>query len=139
MKRLKKTKAFCIFVLFVILSGGFGSCSKKIYPSGIEGNLLVKQQNYRQDVRRRERISRRANREHDRVERKASKPQLKAKKKAEKEQKKLIKNHIAKQHPDVQARMKANEKFTRRNNPPTKSFVQKIKFWKNNSPKHGTR
>lgn len=139
MKRFKKTKAFCIFVLFVILAGGFGSCSKKVYPSGIEGNLLVKQQNYRQDERRRERLSRKANREHSRLERKASKPLLKAKKKAKKEQKRLIRNHIAKQHPDVQARMKANEKFTRRNNPPTKSFVQKIKFWKNNSHKHGTR
>ncbi len=139
MKRLRIIKAFCIFVLFVILAGGLGSCNKKIYPSGLEGNLLGKQQNYRQEVRRRERVSKRTNREHARLERKANKPMLKAKKKAEEEQKRLIKNHFTKQHPDVQARMKANEKYTRRNNPPTKSFVQKLKFWKKNSCKHGTR
>lgn len=132
-------KAFYIFVLFVILTSTFQSCGKKYYPSGLEGNLIGNKRRYEQVLRQRERVAKKSNRERASLERKANRPKIRAKRKEERVHKKLVQEHINKQAPQVQARMKENQKFTKRNYSSRKSFKEKILFWKKKTHNNGFR
>lgn len=90
---------------------------------------------FKREQKKRERVARRAKRKALRLERKANRPQLKRKAEAKKVQKKMIRHHKENQHPDVQARMKQNERETRRNYASQKSLKEKLMFWKRNKCK----
>jgi hypothetical protein len=131
----QKIRYLLFFLSVILISFGGGSCSKKVFPSGLEGNLMGYHGNFKREQKKRERVARRANRKTKRLERKANKPQLKRKKQADKIQKKLVKRHKSKQPPEVQARMKQNERETKRNYASRKSFKEKLMFWKRNKCK----
>lgn len=126
----KSTNTFCIFVILASIAISLGSCTRKVYPSGLEGNLLGTQKNYKREVRQRERMARKAERQTARLERKALHPQAKEKRRAERANKKAVDNHIKNQHPDVQARMKENQRFTKRRYASSKTFWKRVQFWK---------
>jgi hypothetical protein len=128
----KSTNTFCIFVILASLVFSLGSCNRKVYPSGLEGNLLGTQKNFKREVRQRERMARKAERRTARLERKALRPQAKEKRRAEKGSKQAVENHIKKQHPDVQARMKENQRYTKQRYASRKTFWERVQFWKKN-------
>ncbi len=106
---------YLVALLFLVAIGiGSSSCSKKTYPSGIEGNLWGGKNSYKKEQKQRERIAKREKKRTLALEKKAKKPQEKRKADSEKAVKRFKKEHRAKQHADVQSRMKENERETRR-------------------------
>ncbi len=132
---IRKFRLPLFFLSLILINFGTVSCAKKIYPSGLEGNLMGNQGGFKREQKKRERVARRAKRKALRLERKANRPQLKRKAEAKKVQKKMIRHHKENQHPDVQARMKQNERETRRNYASQKSLKEKLMFWKRNKCK----
>ena len=123
------TKVFRIFVIIVVVTTTAISCNRKTMPSGVEGGLLGNK-NYKSEMRKRERIARKANKKTAQLEKKAKKPAQRNKQKSLKAQKKGIKRQISIQTPDTQKRMKENQKYTKKNNPPNKTFWDKLFFWR---------
>lgn len=130
MNSIKSIRTFRIFVILVLLTLSLGSCNRKTLPSGVEGNLWGTNRNFKKEVRQRERLARRADRKTARLERKARRPQEKEKRRAAKAHSKAVEQHINKQHPDVKARMKENQKFTKQRYATKKSFWDRLMFWK---------
>jgi len=133
----KKIRAFFFFVLLIMISFGGGSCGKKMYPSGLEWDLMNYQGNFKREQQKRKRIARKNDRKMRREERKELKPILAMEKQWEKERKVRIKAHFDMQEPHVQARMKQNVKETRNKYPSRKSFKEKLVFWKKNKCPYG--
>lgn len=131
----QKFRQLFFFLLLILISFGSNSCAKKVYPSGLEGNLMGDQRNFKRDQNKRERIARREKRKTIRFEQKAKRPQVKLKAEAKRIEKKMILRHMEKQHPEVQVRMKQNELQTRRNYASRKSFKKRLMFWKRNKCK----
>lgn len=133
----KKIRAFCFFFLILLISFGGVSCSKVVYPSGLEGNLMGYQSNYESEQQRRIQVANRSENEFRKQERKDKKPILKEQKQKEKERKKFIKDHIARQEEHVQARMKQNFRKTKKYYSSQKSLLEKLVFWKKNNCHYG--
>ncbi|MDD2550278.1 MAG: hypothetical protein PHD00_09325 [Bacteroidales bacterium] len=123
------TKVIRIFVMVVTIAITTISCSRKTLPSGVEQGLLSNK-GYRSEIRKRERIARRADRKTARLERKAKKPAKITERKTRKAQKKGVERHFNNQAPNTQKRMKENQKYTKKNNPPNRPFWKRLKFWK---------
>jgi hypothetical protein len=108
------------------------SCSKEIYPSGLEGNLLGYQGSFKREQQRRARVARKAKRQSNRIESKAQRESINRQKRYEREREKFFKEHLKRQDSHVQARMKDNLRETKKNNRPVRSQCKKIVFWKKN-------
>lgn len=132
---IQKFRLPFFFLLLILINFGGVSCAKKIYPSGLEGNLIGNQGDFKREQIKRERTARRAKRKTLRLERRAKRPQVKRKAEAKRVEKKMIRRHKENQHPDVQVRMKQNERETRRYYASQKSFKEKLMFWKRNKCK----
>lgn len=132
---IRKFRFSFFFLSLILINFGGVSCAKKIYPSGLEGNLMGSQAGFKREQTRRERVARRAKRKTLKLERKAKRPQVKREAEAKRVEKKMIRRHKENQHPDVQARMKQNERETRRNYASQKSLKEKLMFWKRNKCK----
>jgi hypothetical protein len=113
------------------------SCSQKIYPSGIEGNLFGYQKNFQREQQKRKVEAKRANRKTVRLKRQAMKPLKKKEKEDELQRKKLYAEHVARQDPHVQERMKQNLKETQKKYPSKNTLCKKLVFWKKNKCAHG--
>ena len=133
-----KVRFFCILFSFLLVGLGESSCGKKIFPSGLEGNLEGNQREFARNERKRKRTARRANRKTARLERKAQRPMVKQKKKSLFAQKKMQEEHVNKQTPEVQERMKQNRKDDKKRNKPNKTFWQRLMFWKKSSCNNGS-
>lgn len=133
-----KVRFICILFSFLWVGLGNSSCGKKIYPSGLEGNLVGNQKEFSRNERKRKREARRANRKTARLERKANSSIKKQKKKSLTAQKRMQREHINKQTPEVQERMKQNQKDDRKRNKPNKTFWQRLMFWKKSSCNNGS-
>ncbi|PKP39246.1 MAG: hypothetical protein CVT98_02540 [Bacteroidetes bacterium HGW-Bacteroidetes-15] len=134
---LKKIKPYCYFVLLIMISFGGGSCGKQVYPSGLEGNLLGYNRYYESEQQKRLQIARKFDSELNQKAKKENKPLLKEAKQFEKEKEKFVKDHMARQEPHVQARMKQNLKETKKYYSSQKSFKEKLVFWKKNKCTYG--
>jgi hypothetical protein len=109
-----------------------------MYPSGLEGNLLYNRGSYKVDLKKRERIAKKAQREHNRLVKKVSRPEKRRLRKERKDLDRLLKSHVDKQHVDVQKRMKANQRYTERNYSSRKTLKQKLLYiFKQNKCKNG--
>lgn len=136
-KRYFKIKQLSFLFLLIIASFGLESCGKRIYPSGLEGNLFEYQKDYNQQQRKRNRIARSSNRQYQREFRKERKPYVKEAKRLEKEREKFIKEHIARQEPHVQERMKSNFRETKKYYSSQRTLKDKLVFWKKNKCPYG--
>ncbi len=127
----KQKKWSYLFVLVLALVNfGVSSCSQKVYPSGLEGNLTGSKVNFKKEQRDRQRIARKTKRKTLRLEQKALKPHEKRKAEARKAQAKFVVENKKKQHPEVQERMKRNEKETRRKYSKLRAEQKKVKWSK---------
>ncbi|MDY0200406.1 MAG: hypothetical protein WC951_09930 [Bacteroidales bacterium] len=122
-------KVFRIFVIIAVIATTTISCGRKAMPSGVEQGLLSKK-SHKSEIRKRERIAKRSAKETAKLERKAKKPSQTAKKKSLKAQKKAVARQINIQAPETKKRMKENQKYTKKNNPPNRTFWEKLMFWK---------
>lgn len=133
----KKIRTFFFFVLLIMISFGGGSCGKKVYPSGLEWDLMNYQGNFKREQNKRKRIARKNDRKMRREDKKEMKPILALEKQWEKERQLKIKEHLARQEPHVQARMKQNLRETKKKYPSRKSLKEKLVFWKKNKCPYG--
>lgn len=125
-------------LLIGICSLGNISCSPKIYPSGIEGNLFGYERNFNREQRVRKRASRRMNRQMARAKREENRPIRQREKELERLQKELYKEHFLRQDPHVQKRMKQNLRETKKKYPSKNTLSKKLVFWKKNKCAHGS-
>jgi hypothetical protein len=132
-----KIRAFCFFFLILLISFGGVSCSKGVYPSGLEGNLLGYQKNYKSEQQRRIHVANKSGKEYRKQVRKDKKPIHKEEKQKQKDRQKFIKEHIARQEEHVQARMKQNIRETKKYYSSQKSLMEKFVFWKKNKCPYG--
>jgi hypothetical protein len=132
MLEYRKIRTFCFLVLFILITFGGGSCGKKMYPSGLEVDLLGYNKKSTREQWKRKQIAHRTDRRQDKSIRKGKKLILKEKKLKDKELKVFKEEHFNRQHPDVQARMKQNFRDTKRNYASRKSFKDKFAFWQKN-------
>ena len=127
------------FMVIATLAMAIAACSPKVYPSGLEGNLFGYQKNFQREQLKRKFEATRNNMKMARQKRKAMRP-LKAQARAEeKMRKELDAEHIAKQEPHVQMRMKQNLKETEKKYPSKNTLRKKLLFWKKNSCPNGFR
>lgn len=115
------------------------SCSPKIYPSGLEGNLFDNQKGFRRVQFQRKMEAKKNDRQMAKMKREEQKPLKKSAKEEEMLRKKLYAEHFARQELHVQMRMKQNLKETEKKYPPRNTFWKKLVFWKKNSCPHGYR
>ncbi len=134
---LYSKKFFLIILILLTPIVGFISCGPKVYPSGLEGNLLGYQGNFNRERKKRKREARRNDRKIARVERKEKRPELKKQKEIHRYRKEIIASHIAKQEPHVQKRMKQNLRETEKKYRSQRSVKEKVLFWKKNKCIHG--
>jgi hypothetical protein len=113
------------------------SCSQKIYPSGLEGDLFSYQKNFQRKQQKRKAEAKRANRKTARLKRQAMKPLKKKEKEDELQRKKLYAEHFERQDPHVQERMKQNLKETKKKYPSKNTLCKKLVFWEKNKCAHG--
>jgi hypothetical protein len=126
-------------MVIATLAMAIAACSPKVYPSGLEGNLFGYQKNFQREQLKRKFEATRNNMKMARQKRKAMRP-LKAQARAEeKMRKQLYAEHIAKQEPHVQMRMKQNLKETEKKYPSKNTLRKKLLFWKKNSCPNGFR
>lgn len=104
------------FVILVVLLFTFGmnSCSPKVYPSGTEGYLMGEIPWFPREQRQRNWAAYLNDRQSHRLERKEYKEYERRKAEALKLEKNFIAQHKKKQHPEVQVRMKENERETQK-------------------------
>ncbi|HNV80852.1 MAG TPA: hypothetical protein PKH45_03290 [Tenuifilaceae bacterium] len=135
----RRTYRIQFFMVIATLAVASASCSPKVYPSGLEGNLFGYQKNFQREQLKRKFEATRNNIKMARQKRKAMRP-LKAQAHAEeKMRKQLYAEHIAKQEPHVQMRMKQNLKETEKKYPSKNTLRKKLLFWKKNSCPNGFR
>lgn len=104
------------FVILVVIFTTFGvsSCSPKLYPSGVEGYLMGEVPWFPGEQRERNWTAYLNDRQIHRAERREYKEYERRKAEALKIEKNFIAQHKKKQHPEVQERMKENEKETQK-------------------------
>jgi hypothetical protein len=128
MLNFRKIRTFSFLILSIMITFGGVSCGKKIYPSGLEGNLHGQKGNFKREQQKRKFTAFKARVKHNWDERKADRPIAKQKKLADKELEKFKKRHLNQQHPDVQARMKENFRNTKRSYASKKCFLGNLVF-----------
>jgi hypothetical protein len=121
-----------------LITFGGGSCGKKMYPSGLEIDLLGYNKKSNREQLKRKAIAQSSERKQNKSNRKRNKLVVKEQKIADKELKDFKQAHFNRQHPDVQARMKQNFRETERSYASRKSFKDKFAFWQKNKCKYGT-
>lgn len=136
-RRYFKIKPLSFLFLLILVSFAVESCGKKIYPSGLEGNLLEYQKNYNQQQRKRDKIARVSDRKYRRELRQERRPYVKEAKRFDKERKEFVKDHIARQEPHVQERMKRNFNETKKYYSSQRTLKDKLVFWKKNKCPYG--
>lgn len=132
-----KIRSIYFFLLLIIVSFGNGSCGKKVYPSGLEGNLLAFQKNYNREQQQRRRVARSSDRKYQRELRRERREYLQEVKQFEKERERFVENHFDRQEPHVQERMKKSIKETKKYYSSQRSLKDKLVFWKKNKCPHG--
>ncbi len=126
-----KLRGVCFVLFLILINFGGGSCGKKIYPSGLEGDLMGYKSNFQREQRKRQRIARRADRKQDRLKRKAARPQKWEEFRQKQKHKRLVREHMRMQDDHVQARMKRNQRETNRKYRSKKSWKERLFFWRN--------
>lgn len=110
----RNIKGLCIFVILIFALTSFESCGPKIYPSGMEYDLMGYKSNSKKIRRKRERESQREVKAKEKLTCQVQKNVNRAKTKAEKERSLLLKKNIEMQAPHVQKRIAENQRRTER-------------------------
>lgn len=126
-----KLRRFYFFLFLILISFGGGSCGKKIYPSGLEGDLMGYKGNFQREQRKRQRVAKRADRKRNRLTKRATRPKRKAELKQKREHRRLVREHVRKQDDHVQDRMKRNLRETNKYYRSKKSWKERLFFWRN--------